>query len=60
MDRLNRCGLPRAGWQKMAEDSGFEAVEIGPPVDTFGGARGQDQARAFEVYGYAFMARKPA
>lgn len=44
----------------MLEDSGFEDVEIGPPVDTFGGARGQDQARAFEVYGYAFMARKPA
>jgi hypothetical protein len=44
----------------MLEDSGFEAVEIGLPVDTFGGARGQDKARAFEVYGYAFMARKSA
>ena len=44
----------------MLEDSGFEGVETGPPVDTFGGARGQDKARAFEVYGYAFMARKSA
>ena len=44
----------------MLEDSGFEAVEIGPPVDTFGGAKGQDNARAFDVYGYAFMAcRQP-
>ena len=42
----------------MLEDSGFEGVEIGPPVDTFGGAKGEDNARAFEVYGYAFLARK--
>jgi hypothetical protein len=33
---------------------------VGPPVDTFGGASGEDKARAFEVYGYAFLARKPA
>jgi hypothetical protein len=42
----------------MLEDSGFSGVEIGPPVDTFGGAKGEDNARAFEVYGYAFLARK--
>jgi hypothetical protein len=29
----------------------------GEAVDTFGGAKGQDKARAFDVYGYAFMAR---
>jgi hypothetical protein len=34
-------------------------VVIGDPVDTFGGANGEDNARAFEVYGYAFMARRP-
>jgi len=51
--------MPRAGWQKMLEDSGFVDVEIGPPVDTFGGAAGEDKARAYEVYGYAFLARKP-
>jgi hypothetical protein len=44
----------------MLEDSGFGHVEIGPPVDTFGGAKGEDNARAFDVYGYAFLARKPA
>ena len=43
----------------MLEDSGFVDVEIGPPVDTFGGAAGEDKARAYEVYGYAFLARKP-
>jgi hypothetical protein len=42
----------------MLEDSGFVAVEIGPAADTFGGATGEDKARAFEVYGYAFLARK--
>ena len=27
--------------------------------DTFGGTGGEDKARAFEVYGFSFMARKP-
>ena len=43
----------------MLEDIGFVDVEIGPPTDTFGGAAGEDKARAYEVYGYAFLARKP-
>jgi hypothetical protein len=43
----------------MLEDSGFVAVEIGAPVDTFGGARGEEKARAFDVYGYTFLVRKP-
>ena len=43
----------------MLEDTGFTDVVIGPPVDTFGGASGEKNARAFEVYGYAFLARKP-
>ena len=44
----------------MIEDSGFTEVKIGPPMDTFGGAGGEAKARQFGVYGYAFMARKPA
>ena len=44
---------------QVLEDAGLVDVHIGPPVDTFGGARGQGNARAFEVYGYAFLARKP-
>jgi hypothetical protein len=33
--------------------------EIGPPVDTFGGAAGEANARTFDVHGDAFLARKP-
>jgi len=42
----------------MIEDSGFLDVRIGQPVDTFGGAKGEPNARRFEVYGYNFVARK--
>jgi hypothetical protein len=43
----------------MVQDSGFTDVVTGEAVDTFGGAKGQDKARAFDVYGYAFMAHRP-
>jgi hypothetical protein len=43
----------------MLEDSGFTDISIGDPVDTFAGAAGQDNARGFEVFGYAFLARRP-
>jgi hypothetical protein len=43
----------------LLEKAGFIDIAIGPPVDTFGGAGGEDKARNFEVYGYAFLARKP-
>ena len=43
----------------MLEDTGFVDVGIGDPVDTFGGATGEEKARAYEVYGYAFLAVKP-
>ena len=41
----------------MLEDTGFVEVRIGEPVDTFGDAPGEDRARAFDVHGYAFLAR---
>ena len=41
------------------EANGFVNIEIGPPVDTFGGAGGESKARLFEVYGYTFLAVKP-
>ncbi len=44
----------------MLTDTGFIGIEIGPPLDTFGGARGEPNARTFEVYGYSFLARKKA
>lgn len=43
----------------MLEEVGFVEVEIGDPVDTFAGAGGEANARAFEVYGYSFRARRP-
>ncbi len=43
----------------MLTEIGFVDIAIGPAVDTFGGAHGEANARTFEVYGYAFLARKP-
>ena len=38
---------------------GFVDIRIGRPVDTFAGAGGEGNARAFAVSGHAFIARKP-
>jgi arsenite methyltransferase len=43
----------------MLEEIGFVNINIGPPVDTFGGAGGESKARLFGVFGYAFLAHKP-
>lgn len=43
----------------MMQEVGFVDVQIGTPADTFAGASGERKARQFEVYGYAFVARKP-
>jgi len=37
----------------------FADIANGAPVDTFGGAGGEPNARKFEVFGYPFLARKP-
>ncbi|HWC12300.1 MAG TPA: hypothetical protein VG455_13895 [Acidimicrobiales bacterium] len=42
----------------MLEESGFGDVQVGPPVDTFGGAGGEGKARSYDVFGYAFLARR--
>lgn len=44
----------------MLEEVGFVDVRIGAAVDTFRGASGEKKARLFAVYGYPFLARKPA
>lgn len=43
------------------QDSGrnAEGDDIGPAVDTFGGTRGEKNARTFDVHGYPFLAGKP-
>jgi hypothetical protein len=43
----------------MLTEIGFTDIAIGEPVDTFGGAGGESNARAYAVYGYSFLARKP-
>jgi hypothetical protein len=42
----------------MLEETGFTDIAIGEPVDTFGASSGEEKARSFEVYGYAFLARR--
>lgn len=44
----------------MLEQAGFVDVRIGERVDVFGGAAGEAKARAYEVFGYAFLGRKPS
>jgi arsenite methyltransferase len=46
-------------WEQLLRDAGFEDVETGPPIDTFGGAPGEANARAYGVFGHPFFARKP-
>jgi hypothetical protein len=43
----------------MLEATGFHGVRIGDPVDTFGGAGGEEKARTYDVSGYSFLAQKP-
>jgi arsenite methyltransferase len=52
-------GLSCDGWREVVRVAGFADLEIGPPVDTFGGAGGEANARQFEVSGYPFLAHKP-
>ena len=52
-------GLSCDGWQQVLHEAGFVAIEVGPAVDTFGGAPGEANARRFEVFGHPFLARKP-
>lgn len=42
----------------MLESTGFSDIRIGHAIDTFGEAEGEDKARAFDVSGYAFLARR--
>ncbi len=42
----------------MMEDAGFTDTQVGAPVDTFGGAGGEQKARAYDVQGFAFIGRR--
>ena len=52
-------GCPVRAGNRCSKTSGSSTCGSAPAVDTFGGAGGEANARAFEVYGYAFLARKP-
>jgi arsenite methyltransferase len=52
-------GLSCDGWKQVMRDAEFAGIEVGPPVDTFRGARGEPNARQFEVFGHPFLAHKP-
>lgn len=42
----------------MLEEIGFVDIRIGDAIDTFAGTVGEEKARAYAVYGYAFLARR--
>jgi hypothetical protein len=44
----------------LLQESGFTDVVIGEAVDPFGGAKGEANARAFDMHGYVFLAHRPA
>ena len=52
-------GQSRDRWQDLLNDAGFTDIVVGPPVDAFGGAPGEANARTFDVFGYPFSARRP-
>lgn len=43
----------------MIEGVGFRDLRFGDPIDTYGGAPGEQNARTFGVSGHAFTAIKP-
>ena len=43
----------------MLTEVGFVDIVVGDPVDTFGGAGGERNAREYDVRGYPFLARRP-
>jgi hypothetical protein len=43
----------------MLDEIGFVDVRVGDPVDTFRGSEGEKKARAYDVFGYSFLARNP-
>lgn len=53
-------GLSVDGWEQVMRRAGFVDLEVGSAVDTFGGARGEANARRFDVYAHVYVGHKPA
>ena len=52
-------GLTVADWRQLLDEVGFVDCQVGPPVDTFGGAAGEANARSYGVFAHPFVAHKP-
>lgn len=52
-------GMSVDEWRMTMRDAGLVDVEVGPPVDAFGDAPGETNARRFDVFAHVFMGRKP-
>ena len=52
-------GLTLADWQQLLDEVGFVDPQVGSPVDTFGGAAGEANARTYQVLAHPFLAHKP-
>ena len=57
VDRLNCRWAAPCGLADDARAGRLHRRRIGEPVDTFAGADGEANARTFEVFGFAFLAR---
>jgi arsenite methyltransferase len=51
-------GLSCDGWREVVGAAGFAELVVGPPVDTFGGARGERNARRYAAFGHPFLAHR--
>ena len=51
-------GLSCDGWREVVGAAGFAELVVGPPVDAFGGARGERNARRYAAFGHPFLAHK--
>jgi SAM-dependent methyltransferase len=52
-------GLPVDDWCAAITGAGFTDVSVGVAVDAFGGSRGENNARAYDVAAHVFLATKP-
>lgn len=57
---FNLCPDKRTVFEEVLRVLRPGDVVIGPRVDTFAGASDEAKARTFQVYGYPFLAGKPA
>jgi SAM-dependent methyltransferase len=53
-------GLPVDEWCDQLSRAGFADITVSLPVDAFGGSRGEQNARAYDVAAHVFAGIKPA